>query len=158
MLHGNHRNIETDHCACLAGKVAARTNHMFAIDHTLVRRHRPSTTGQLCQGSHRIVSINFGTQRTRARRQCLSQICRLNISIIRMLNGTQQSVGSAQRPDGLHLIRRQETDINSDRASHPSVIPIFIQAIFAHRKANIGHLPKTDRVTGLLFQTLIEVD
>ena len=63
---------------------------MLASNIALISLHDPALCGFLNRGDGG-VAVNLGPARTRTLGQCLCQIRRLNIAVIRVLNGTQNA-------------------------------------------------------------------
>ena len=110
---------------------------MLARDVALIGRDQPFAIRLLRDTGNRRVAINRAPALPRALCQCLSQIGRLNIAIIGMLNRAQHTIHIGQRPDVLDLTRRQEIDINTNRSRNPCIIMIFIHTVFCRRQPNV---------------------
>ena len=66
-----------------------------------------SPEGSLLNGGHRGVAIDFSAPAAGTLGQRLGQIGGLDIAIVGMLDGADDAIGLAQRPDFLHLLGRQ---------------------------------------------------
>ena len=107
VLHRDHRNIQPDHPAGLTGKIAGRTDDMLTGDLTLVSRHFPAARIAPFNRCHRGIAVYFCAEVTGPARQRLRQISRLDITIIRMPDATDQAIGIAHGPVMFDLIGRQ---------------------------------------------------
>ena len=83
---------------------------MLASDVALVGRDLPFVARQPLDGRDRRVAVDLGATLTRAARQRLRQIGRLDVTVLGMLDGADNSVDIAKRPDVFDLARRQELD------------------------------------------------
>ncbi|MNS47477.1 hypothetical protein D3C72_800080 [compost metagenome] len=158
MFDRNDRNVDADHLAGLAGKGARAGDDMFGDDLALIRRHLPVTVFQLLDGGDGGVAIDGRATITRALGQRLRQIGRLDITVIRMLDGAQQAVRLAERPDFLHLLRRQHVDPHTDGLGNAGIIHIFVPAILGAGETDVGDLGEADIHAGLFLKLLIELD
>ena len=75
-----------------------------------------------------------------------------------MLNGADNAVDVAQRPDLFDLIGGQKADIDTDGFCYAGIKPVFVHTVFAAREADIGNLLKTDGLAGFGFKLFIERD
>jgi hypothetical protein len=105
VLDRDDRNVEADHGTRLAGKVAGARDHVLAGDLALVGGDDPLAVGTLFDRGHGRVAIDFGTARAGTLGQRLGQVGGLDIAVIRMLDGAEDAIGFAQRPDFLDLLR-----------------------------------------------------
>ncbi len=157
MLDRNDRNVDADHLAGLAGKGARAGDDVLGDDLALVCRHLPVTVFKLLDGGDCRVAIDGRPAVTRALGQRLRQIGGLNITVIRMLDGAEQAVRLAERPDLLHLLRRQHIDAHADGLGNAGIIHIFVPAILGAGETDVGDLGETDIHAGLFLQFLVEL-
>ena len=107
VFHRDHRNIQPDHLAGLTGKIAGRTDDMLTGDLTLVSRHFPAAGIAPLNRCYRGIAVYFCAAVTGPACQRLRQISRLDITIIRMPDATNQAIGIAHWPVMFDLIGRQ---------------------------------------------------
>ncbi len=146
-----------DHGAGLARKVAGSRNHMFAGDVALVGLHKPFAIGLLLDAGDRGVAIDFGTTRTRPLGHGLGQVGWLDIAIIGMLNGADDAIGFAQRPDILELCRCEHVDLHADRLGDTGVIHELVPAVGRAGEPDVGDLAEAGMLAGFGLELAIEL-
>ena len=95
-------------------------------------------------------------QRARALGQRLGQVGRLDVAVIGMLDGAEDAVGLAERPDLLHLRGRQEVDLDADRLGDAGVVHELVPAVLRAGEADVGDLAEADILAGLRLERLVE--
>ncbi len=158
VLDRDHRNIETHHGAGLAREVAGAGDHVFAGDVALVGRHPPFAIHRLRDAGDRGVAIDLGAARARTLGQRLGQVGRLDIAVVGMLDGADDAVGFAQRPDFLQLCGRQLVDLDADGLGHAGVIHELVPAVRGAGEADVGAFLEAHMLAGLGFELAIELD
>src|SRR3546814_1306906 len=151
-------NIDAHHLAGLAGKIASAGNHVLGGDFALVGGHRPEAVRLLANGGDGGVAIDRCAAVARALGQRLRQVRRLDIAVVRMLDGAQYPVRLAERPDLPTLFRRQQVHLDADRLGDAGIVQVLVPAITGAGKTDIGDLGETDIHARLLLQFLVDAD
>ena len=124
---------------------------MLTVDIALISFYYPTTICLLFQVQHRGVAVNFGTASSSTFGQGLSQISCLNITIIRVLDRTDNAVDIGHWPCFFNLFWGQEIHFHTDGLSNARVISILVHAIFGSGQANIRYHTKAYILPGLFF-------
>ena len=158
MFDRDHRDIEPNHRPGLAGKIAGAGNDMLAGNVALIGGHQPFAIRLLADPGHHRVPVNRRPALPRPLGQRLGQIGRLDIAIVRMLDRPQHTVGVAQRPDRLDLIRGEEIHVDANRPRDTGIIMIFVHPVGGRRQPDVGHLREADIQPGFCRQCGIQPD
>ena len=158
VLDGNHRNIEANHRARLARKVAGGGNDVLAGDVALVGLHHPLAVRLLLDAGDGGVAVDLSTARARTLRHGLGEIGRLDIAVIGVLDRAEQAIGLAERPDLLDLLRGEDVDLDADRLGNPGVVHELIPAVLGAGEADVGDLLEAHMLAGLGLEGIIELD
>jgi hypothetical protein len=75
-----------------------------------------------------------------------------------MLDGADDPVDVAERPDRLDVSRRQEADVDPDRARHPGIVAVLVHPVGGAGQADVRDPPEADALAGLRLQRRIEAD
>ncbi len=105
VLDRDDGNVDTEHLAGLAHEIAGRRDNVFAGDVALVGLDQPFARRLLLDADDRGIAIDLGTAIARTLGQCLREIGGLDIAVIGMLDGTDDAVSLAKRPDFLELLQ-----------------------------------------------------
>ena len=158
VLHRDHRDVDPDHLACLAGKIAGAGDHVIGGEDLLVRLHMPGPVRILVKRRDGGVAHDPGTPVARALGQRLGEVGGLDIAVIGMLDRAQNAVGFAERPNLLELFRRQEFHVDADGFCDAGIIKILIHPVLRHCQTDIGDLREADIEAGLRFQRAVEIN
>ena len=137
MLNRNHRDVEANHLASLAGEVTGRAHHMLTNDLTLISGHFPLTRLGPADGGHGRITINFRTTVTGTTGQCLGQIGGLDIAIIRVADRADDAANITHRPKFFNFFWSQEIDLYTNRAGNTCILPVLVHALFGGGKADV---------------------
>ncbi len=156
VLHRHHRDVEPDHGAGPAREIAGRRDHVLAGDVALVGLHQPLAGSRpLDRGDHRR-AVDLRTQRPRALGESLGQVGGLDIPVVGVLDGAEDAVGLAERPDFLELRRSQHVHLHADRAGDAGVVHVLVPAVLGSRQADVRHPLEADRLAGLRFEPAVK--
>ena len=158
VLDGNDRDVEADHRAGAAGEIAGGGDDVLAGDVALVGLDQPFAGRRLLDAGHRRVAVDFGAAIARAARERLRQVGGLDIAVVGMLDGAEDAVRLAERPDLLHLLRRQHVDVDADRARDAGIVHELVPAVLGAGEADVGADGEADVLAGLRLQRLVEGD
>jgi hypothetical protein len=153
---GNHRDVEPDHRAGLAGEVAGGAHHVLAGDVAFVGPDQPLAGRLLLDPDHARLTVDFGAAGARAPGQRLGQIGRLDVAVLGMTDRADEPLDVAERPDLLHLLRRQELDLDPYGRGDAGILVILVHPVAVHGETDVGHFGEADALSGLLFQRLVE--
>ena len=158
VLDGNDGDVEADHGAGLAREVARRRDDVLRLDGALVGDDAPAAGGRLLDRRHRCLAMDLGSELARALGHGLRQIGRLDVAVLRVLDGANDAIDVAERPDLLDLLRRQEAHVDADGCRDPGVVAVLVHAVRRTGEANIGNLLQADRLARLGLEALIKRD
>ena len=158
VLDRNHRNVEADHGACLPGEVSGRGDDVLAGNVALVSLHHPLAIRLLLNAGHGGVAVDLCPARTRALCHGLGEVGRLDVTIIRMLDGTEQAIRLAQRPDLLDLGGREHVHLDADRLGNAGIIHELVPPILGAGEAYVGDFLETDVLARFGFKRVIQLD
>ena len=156
VLDRDHRNVEPDHAARLAGEIAGCADHMLAGDLALVGGHLPFARGGARNAGDGGVAIDFGAAVAGPAGQRLRQVGRLDIAVAGMPDRADQTLGVAKRPDIAHLVGGQEIDIDPDGAGDTGILPVFVHPVGCLRQPDVADIAEADIHAGLFLKLLIE--
>ncbi len=108
VLDRNDRDLQPHHAPGLAGEIAGARHDVLAGDVALVGLDQPLAALGPLDRQHRGVAVDLPAPVSRAPRQGLGEVGGLNVAVLRVLDGAQQPVRLAQRPDLLQLIGRED--------------------------------------------------
>ena len=157
MFDGNDGDIQANHLSSLACIVSGRAYDVFAGHDALVGRHLPGTGGYLLDIEYLGVSVYRRTPGTRAFRECLSQVRRLDVTVVRMKDAADQFVDIAHWPEFEDVIRRQEPDIDTNRLCCGCVLVILVHTIGIHCEAQVTYLCEANRLPRFFLETAVQV-
>ena len=98
----------------------------------------PLAVARLLDAGDHGVAVDFGAAIARALGQGLGQVGRLDIAVIGMLDGADDAVGLAQRPDSLTCAGRQLVDLDADGLGDARVIHELVPAVLGAGQADVG--------------------
>ena len=122
---------------------------MLAGDVALVGLDQPFAVRLLLDAGDRRVAVDFGAAVARALGQRLGQVGRLDIAVVGMLDGAEDAVRLAERPDLLQLLRRQHVDLDADRLGDAGIIHELVPAVLGAGQADVGADGEADILPGL---------
>jgi len=131
---------------------------VFADHIALIGPDDPFSGATLLDAGHAGIPINLGAPGACALGERLGQIGRLDVAIVRMLDGAEHALDIAQRPDLLELGRCQEAYVDADRGGDAGVVFEFVEAILRARQPDVGDLAEADILAGLGLQRFVELD
>ena len=102
--------------------------------------------------------MDGGAHGARALRQRLGEVGRLDVAVIGMLDGADEAIGLAERPDLLDLGRRQDVDLDADRLRDAGIVHVLVEAVLRAGEADVADLAEADMLPGLGLQLLVEAD
>ena len=105
VLDRDDRNVDAQHLAGLAHEIAGRRDDVLAGDVALVGLDQPFAGGFLLDAGDRGVAIDFSAAIARTLGERLGEIGGLDIAVIGMLDGADDAVRLAERPDFLELLQ-----------------------------------------------------
>ena len=132
---------------------------MLADDFALVGDDLPFAAVCRLDRDHGGLPVDLGAVVPSAARERLSQIGGLDIAVLGVLDGAQNPLGFAERPDFLDLLWRQGFYLDpADRRGDARVIVVFIEPVARAREADVGDLTEADVEAGLLAEPLVQRD
>ncbi len=131
---------------------------MLGGDLALVGGDLPQPVVELLDGGDRGVAVDRGAAVACALGQRLGQVGGLDVAVIGVLDGAEQALGLAERPDFLDLFRRQDVDLDADRLGNAGIIHVFVPAVLGAGETDVGDLREADIHAGFLLQFLVELD
>ena len=137
VLDRDDRNVEPDHRAGLAREIAGRRDDVLAGDVALVGLDQPFAGRLLLDADDRGVAVDFGAAIARPLGQRLGQVGGLDIAVIGMLDGAEDAVGLAERPDFLQLLRRELVDLDADRLGDARIIHELVPAVLGAGETDV---------------------
>ncbi len=158
VLDRDHRHVQPDHGPGAAGEIAGGRNHVLAGDVALVGLHQPFAVRLLDDAGDRGLAMDGRAAGAGAAGQGLGQVGRLDIAVVGMLDGADQVIDLAQRPDFLDLGGCEEADIDADSLGHPGVIFVLVHPVLGAGQTDIAHAAEADIQLGLGLQGRIEAD
>ena len=90
--------------------------------------------------------------------QRLGQVGGLDIAVVGMLDGADDAVGLAERPDLLELRGRELVDLDADGLGDAGVIHELVPAVVGARQADVGAACEADMLAGFLLELAVELD
>ena len=157
VLDRDDRDVEPDHGAGLAGEVAGGRHNVLAGDRALVGLDDPAISLARDPG-HARVPIDRGAELARALRHRLGQVGRLDIAVVGMLDGAQDPVRFAKRPDLLQLLGGEQPDVHTDRVGDALVGEILVEAVPRAGEPDVRDPPEADILAGLGLELAVELD
>ena len=130
---------------------------MFTFNIALIGAHNPAIIILLVNARYSRISINRSAAITRASGQSLRQISRLNITIARMLDRTDQPLSIHIGPFLFDFLNRHTAHFNAEGFSNAHIIFIFIHPVLSTGKTHIGNLPEAGIHAGFFLKFLIEL-
>ena len=130
---------------------------MFTGDVSLVGLYQPRARRKLLNGHNRGVPVNLSAPVACALRQCLRQVSRLDVTVIRMLDCSQEVIRFTKWPDFLDLLWGQLVDFHANSFGNSGVIHELVPAVLGAGKTDIGHFPETHMLAGFSLQFAIEL-
>ncbi len=159
MLHRNDRNIDPDHATRITGEIARGGDDVLASNVALVGHHLPLAVRLPLDRRHSRLAVDLAAAVARAPRQRLGEVGRLDVAVLRMLDGADDPLDVAERPDVLDLAGGEELHLDpADRRGDAGVIMVLVEPVAGAGEADVGYLAEADVEAGLLLQRLIEGD
>ena len=103
MLHAQHRQFESDHPADLTGPQSTGVDDVFGVDLALVGDHVPRAVGALAQVAHPRVAVDLGAGLTGADGVGVGDAGRVDVTLDRIEQGTDEVLLLEQREQRLRL-------------------------------------------------------
>ena len=157
VLNRNDRDVEACHGARAPGEAARRADHVLADDVALVGVHAPLAAHRAGDRGDRSVAVDLRAPVARTGRERLGQVRRLDVSVPRMADRSDEAVDRAQRPDLLDLVRGQEFDVDPDGAGHSRVLAVLVHPIAVHCEPDVADEAQPHVLPGLLLQRAIQL-
>ena len=104
------------------------------------------------------VAVDLGAERARALGERLGEVGGLDVAVVGVLDGADDAVGLAERPDLLDLVGRQHVDLDADRLGDAGVVHVLVPAVPRAGEADVGDLAEADILPGLGLERLVEAD
>jgi hypothetical protein len=124
---------------------------MLAGDIAFIGLDQPLAIWLLHESQNRCLAMDLRPQITCADGHGLGNVCGLNIAVARMLDGADQAIGLAQRPDFLDFVRTQACDFDADGLGNRGGLELFVHPVLVHGQANVADLAETYRLPGFRF-------
>ena len=106
VLHGQDRDVETNHGTGSAREATRGRHHVFADDVALVRAYQPLAAGPFLDGRDSRLAMDRRPRGTRTTGQRLREVGGLDIAVPGVADGADQAVADGQWPDLAYLLRR----------------------------------------------------
>ncbi len=159
VLHRDDGDVDPDHAAGRPGEIARRGNDVLAGNVALVGHDFPLAAGLPLDRGDRGHPVDLAAAVARAARQRLSEVCRLDVAVLRVLDRADDPLDVAERPFLLDLGGGQELHLDpADRGGDAGVVAIFVEPVLGAREADVGNRPEPDVEAGLLLQRLVQRD
>src|SRR5690606_22751437 len=157
VFHGHHGNVEADHLARLAHEVAGRRNDVFASDVPVVGLDDPVAVPTYDPRDGR-VAVDLGPTLARGTGECLGEIRRLDVPVLRMFDRADQTVDLDIGPAFPDFLRLEEIHLHADGLGHARVVAVLVHPIRLPRETDVGHLAEPGIHAGFVGEFLIEPD
>ena len=158
MLHCQHWQFQPNHTANFAGPETACIHHFLTTDRALVSDHRPAAVLLRDQLLDLGVAIDLGAALAGGDGVGIGHARRIDMTLVRIVDGTNEMARIDQRMQALRLVHRDEVDIKA----HISALGDHCLQIIEALGCASGHHPAREmhpgRLAGNLLDLLIEVD
>ena len=158
VLDGDDRNVEADHGRGLARIVAGRRDHVLASDVALLGAHQPFAARRALDRRHRRLAIDLAAAVAGANGQRLGQVGRGDMAVIRMIERAHQAVGVAERPELLHLGRRDDLERHADGVRGAAILVILVHPVAICGEPQVTGDVEAHVLAGLGLERLVQID
>jgi hypothetical protein len=152
VLDRDHGNVEPEHLPGSPGEVAGGADHVLAGDVAAIGLDQPLAAGRALDAEDGRVAVDLAPARPAPLGQRLGEVRRLDVAVVRVLDGTQEVLRLAERPDLLHLRGREHVHPDAQRVGDALVGHELVPAVPRPGEADVRDRLEADGLARLLFQ------